>query len=111
MMANPNLGPELSDPGDPEGTESNRRKNPASVHLDESPARVIETAQARASTVSHRFGGTRYALTRSGPDVPGTGQPAAESNAEPTDQPSAEPTAEAGAEPAPSGEDATDDHR
>jgi hypothetical protein len=64
MMSNPNLGPELSDSSDPGNTESNRRGNPASSYLDETPSRVIEAAQARAATVSHRFGGTRYALTR-----------------------------------------------
>jgi hypothetical protein len=93
MMSIPNLGPELSDSSDPDSTESNRRSNPASAHLDESPSGVMEAAQTRAATVSHRFGGARYALTR--PDR--AGPPA------PTDQ------ADPAPEPEPDGQDRTDE--
>jgi hypothetical protein len=112
MMSNPNLGPELSDPSDPESTESNRRGNPASAYLDETPARVIEAAQTRAATVSHRFGGARYALTRPGvpsaspPDVEegGSGQGASNGADEAPD----DTDATAGAGDATAGEASTD---
>lgn len=71
MMSTPNLGPELSDPSDPDGTECNRRGNPASVYRNETSSGGMETAQGRASVVSHRFGGTRYALTRPDYAAPG----------------------------------------
>ena len=83
MMSNPNLGPELSDSSNSESTESNRRGNPASAYLDEAPAGEIEAAQARATTVSHRFGGTRYALSRPVPAAAPAGDGAGDSPAEP----------------------------
>jgi hypothetical protein len=72
-MSVPNIGPELPDQGDPEGPESNRRHNPAAAFRDEVSTGVIETAQARAATVSHRFGGARYALTRPEADADDAG--------------------------------------
>ncbi|GAA0562049.1 hypothetical protein GCM10010172_51510 [Paractinoplanes ferrugineus] len=63
-MSIPNIGPEHADQGDPDGVESHRRGNPALVYRDESPTDEVSAATARASTVTHRFGGVRYALTR-----------------------------------------------
>jgi hypothetical protein len=66
-MPIPNIGPEHPDQGDPDAVESPRRGNPAPVLRDEPLTDDVMAASARASTVTHRFGGVRYALTR--PDV------------------------------------------
>jgi hypothetical protein len=66
-MAIPNIGPEHADSGDPDAVETPRRGNPAPVLRDEPVTDDMAAASARASTVTHRFGGVRYALTR--PDV------------------------------------------
>lgn len=63
-MANQNAGPERSDPPDPDASDGSRRSNPASAFLADTSSGVIDAAQARAATVSHRFGSRRYALTR-----------------------------------------------
>ena len=63
-MTVPNAGPLQPDPSGPEGAEA-RRGNPALVYRDEPLTGGMEAASTRASTVSHRFGGVRYALTRS----------------------------------------------
>jgi hypothetical protein len=68
-MSIPNIGPEHSDPGDPDGVETPRRGNPALVYRDEPQTDEVSAATARASAVTHRFGGVRYALTR--PDATG----------------------------------------
>ena len=60
-MAVPNLGPEHPDPYDPDDA---RRGNPASVYRSERPIDEVEAAATRASTVTHRFGGVRYGLSR-----------------------------------------------
>ena len=109
MMSNPNLGPELSDSSNSESTESNRRGNPASAYLDETPAGEIEAAQARATTVSHRFGGTRYALSR--PVAPAA--PAADGPRDSTPEPPGDTDAEttpdgAGGSAAPNTDEAED---
>jgi hypothetical protein len=63
-MTVPNAGPQQPDPIDPDGTDA-RRGNPAFVYRDEPLNGDMEAASTRATTVSHRFGGVRYALTRS----------------------------------------------
>lgn len=63
-MSIPNIGPEHGDSGDPDAVESPRRGNPAPVLRDEPLTDDVTAASARASTVSHRFGGVRYALSR-----------------------------------------------
>lgn len=63
-MSIPNIGPEHPDGGGPDATESSRRGNPPPVLRDGSPADDVSAASARASVVTHRFGGVRYALSR-----------------------------------------------
>ncbi|OJF10091.1 hypothetical protein [Couchioplanes caeruleus] len=73
-MSVPNIGPEPFDPIDPDGVDVPRRGNPALVYRDERPPDCMAAASTRATMVSHRFGGVRYALIRrdgippSGPD-------------------------------------------
>jgi hypothetical protein len=59
-MSIPNIGPE----GDPDVGESPRRGNPAPLLRDGPVTDDVLAASARASAVTHRFGGVRYALTR-----------------------------------------------
>jgi hypothetical protein len=61
-MSVPNIGPEHSDPHDPEDTP--RSANAALVYRDDLPTDDVQAASTRASAVSHRFGGVRYALSR-----------------------------------------------
>jgi len=63
-MSIPNIGPEHVDPGDSGGAETPRRGNPPLVYRDESPTDDVLAATTRATAVSHRFGGVRYALSR-----------------------------------------------
>lgn len=63
-MSIPNIGPELPDPSDPGAGETSRRGNPPLVYRDEPVTDEVIAASARASSVSHRFGGVRYALSR-----------------------------------------------
>ncbi|MEV6601416.1 hypothetical protein AB0M36_31875 [Actinoplanes sp. NPDC051346] len=60
-MSVPNIGPEPFDPTD--GADVSRRGNPAHYCADHLPDGMA-AATTRAATVSHRFGGVRYALTR-----------------------------------------------
>ena len=69
-MPIPNIGPEHSDQGDPEGVETPRRGNPPLVYRDEPLTDDVTAATARATAVTHRFGGIRYALSR--PDATAT---------------------------------------
>ena len=63
-MSIPNIGPELPDP-DQQASDHSRKANPAPVYRDdESPTDDVQAASTRASAVSHRFGGVRYALSR-----------------------------------------------
>jgi len=62
-MSIPNIGPEHVDPGDPDGVETPRRGNPALVYRDELPTDEVLAATARATAVTHRFAGIRYALS------------------------------------------------
>ena len=79
-MSVPNIGPEPFDGNDPDGNDTPKRGNPALVYRDErlTDCMEMEAATTRATTVSHRFGGVRYALTRhhglppdAGPDAGG----------------------------------------
>ncbi|MFI5893031.1 hypothetical protein ACIA5D_23275 [Actinoplanes sp. NPDC051513] len=63
-MSIPNIGPEHAEPGDPDGVETHRRRNPPLVYRDEPQTDEVSAATARASAVTHRFGGVRYALSR-----------------------------------------------
>lgn len=69
-MTIPNIGPEHADQGSPELLEGSRRGNPAPVLRGGSRTDDVMAASARASTVTHRFGGVRYALAR--PEVAGS---------------------------------------
>ncbi|MDI6103114.1 hypothetical protein QLQ12_31315 [Actinoplanes sp. NEAU-A12] len=64
-MSIPNVGPEHPGPGDSGAVESPRWGN-SLVYRDEPFADEVFAASTRASTVSHRFGGVRYALSRPG---------------------------------------------
>jgi hypothetical protein len=66
-MSIPNIGPEHADSGDPDAVETPRRGNSTPVLRDEPLTDDVTAASARATTVTHRFGGVRYALAR--PDV------------------------------------------
>lgn len=61
-MSVPNIGPELPDPNDPDDVQ--RCGNAALVYRDDAGTDDVQAASTRASTVTHRFGGIRYALTR-----------------------------------------------
>lgn len=61
-MSIPNIGPEL--PDDFAAGDGPKKGNPALVYRDEPLTDEVQSATARASVVSHRFGGVRYALTR-----------------------------------------------
>ncbi|MEU4238994.1 hypothetical protein [Actinoplanes sp. NPDC026619] len=63
-MSIPNIGPEHADQGDPDGVETHRRGNPPLVYRDEPLTDDVVAATMRASAVTHRFGGVRYALAR-----------------------------------------------
>jgi hypothetical protein len=66
-MSIPNIGPEHPDPDDPGAAEiGTRRGNPPPVHRDSEITDDVVAASTRASAVSHRFGGVRYALSRPG---------------------------------------------
>jgi hypothetical protein len=61
----PNIGPEHPEPGDPGATESPRWGN-SLIHRDEPFVGEVFAASTRATMVTHRFGGIRYALSRPG---------------------------------------------
>ena len=65
-MSVPNVGPAHPEPGEHDAADSVRRGNPALVYRDEPITDDVAAASARASTVTHRFGGVRYALSRPG---------------------------------------------
>ncbi|HEY7271244.1 MAG TPA: hypothetical protein VH502_00830 [Actinoplanes sp.] len=60
-MVVPNIGPEPLDPSD---SDNIPRGNAASVYRDDVPTDDVSAASARASSLTHRFGGVRYALSR-----------------------------------------------
>ena len=61
-MVVPNIGPEHPDPTEP--TDTPRGGNAALVYRDEVATDDVQAASARASSVTNRFGGVRYALSR-----------------------------------------------
>ena len=61
-MTVPNFGPELPGPNAPD--DAARGGNAALVYRDDAGTDEVEAASARASAVTQRFGGTRYALSR-----------------------------------------------
>jgi hypothetical protein len=61
----PNIGPEHPEPSDPGATESPRWGN-SLIHRDEPFVGEVFAASTRATMVTHRFGGVRYALSRPG---------------------------------------------
>jgi hypothetical protein len=61
-MTVPNIGPEHPDPYDPDDTQ--RGGNAAQVYRADVATDDVRAASARASSVTHRFGGVRYALSR-----------------------------------------------
>ena len=75
-MSIPNIGPGLPDPSDPSAGENPRKGNPPLIYRDEPVMDDVIAASARASAVSHRFGGVRYALSR--PNGANTPEPPAE---------------------------------
>lgn len=60
-MSVPNIGPER--PDDP-AADGLRKGNPALVYRDEPVTDEVEAASTRATALTSRFGGARYALTR-----------------------------------------------
>ena len=75
-MVVPNIGPELPDP---ESDDIPRGGNAALVYRDDAATNDVRAASARASSVTNRFGGVRYALSRPGTAEP---EPPAEEDAE-----------------------------
>ena len=63
-MSIPNIGPEHAEQGDFDRLEVARRGNPPLVCRDEWQTDDVTAATTRASAVTHRFGGVRYALSR-----------------------------------------------
>jgi hypothetical protein len=76
-MSIPNIGPDHFDAGYPDAGDNPRRGNPAPVLRDEPLTDDVTAASTRASAVSHRFGGVRYALSRADTAV-ATSEPPAE---------------------------------
>ncbi|MCA2215757.1 hypothetical protein [Jidongwangia harbinensis] len=70
-MSAPNIGPEMPDSSHPDAVDHARKGNPASMYRDEPLTDDVHAASTRASAVTHRFGGVRYALSRPETD-PGT---------------------------------------
>jgi len=66
-MVVPNIGPELPDPA---SDDIPRGGNAALVYRDDAATDDVRAASARASSVTNRFGGVRYALSRPGAAVP-----------------------------------------
>jgi hypothetical protein len=67
-MVVPNIGPEHPDPK--ESDDIPRGGNAALVYRDEVTTDDVQAASTRASSVTHRFGGVRYALSRPGAEKP-----------------------------------------
>jgi len=62
----PNTGPERLQPSDGHAPDHARRGNPSLVYRDDVPTDELAAASTRASTITQRFGGVRYALSRPG---------------------------------------------
>ena len=74
-MAVPNIGPETWTLTNHDAPDQGGRDNPAPNYRNEQDSDGMRSATSRAATVSHRFGGVRYALTRKdgirpGPPLP-----------------------------------------
>jgi hypothetical protein len=67
-MVVPNIGPEHPDPN--ESDEIPRGGNAALVYRDDVATDDVQAASARASSVTNRFGGVRYALSRPSAEEP-----------------------------------------
>ena len=65
-MVVPNIGPEH--PGPHEADDIPRGGNAALIYRDDVTTDDVQAASARASSVTHRFGGVRYALSRPAAD-------------------------------------------
>jgi hypothetical protein len=75
-MSVPNIGPELPDRSERHAQDHARRGNPSLVYRDDLPAGDVAAAGTRASAVTQRFGGVRYALSRPGlPEAGDSGPP------------------------------------
>lgn len=61
-MAIPNFGPERADPNDPDDTL--RAGNAAQIYRARVATDDVAAASTRATSVTHRFGGIRYPLSR-----------------------------------------------
>ncbi|MEU8657885.1 hypothetical protein [Actinoplanes philippinensis] len=64
-MSIPNTGPERPEPGD-SGVADGPRWGNSLVHRDAPFTDEVFAASTRATMVTHRFGGVRYALSRPG---------------------------------------------
>jgi hypothetical protein len=78
-MAVPNLGPEYDDDS---ADTTVRGGNAALVYRDDAATDDVRAASARASSLTHRFGGVRYALSRPSPADP---EAPADTDDEPTE--------------------------
>ena len=63
-MSIENIGPEQPGPGDHDAADRLCRGNRVAVYRAEPLTDEVKAASTRASAVSHRFGGVRYALSR-----------------------------------------------
>ena len=70
----PNIGPELPEPSDPRASDHARKGNPALLYRDDLLIDDVSAASTRASVVTHRFGGVRYALIRTARPTPQDGE-------------------------------------
>lgn len=64
-MSIPNFGPEQPPSSDPGAADGPRWGN-SLIHRDEPFVGEVFAASTRATMVTHRFGGVRYALSRPG---------------------------------------------
>jgi hypothetical protein len=67
-MVVPNIGPEPLEPSNPDDIP--RGGNAAMIYRDDAPTDDVQAASTRASSLTHRFGGVRYALSRPNPTEP-----------------------------------------
>ncbi|MEV6341856.1 hypothetical protein [Actinoplanes sp. NPDC051851] len=65
-MSIPNIGPEHPGSSGLGAVSTTRRGNPPPVYRDRPVTSDVLAASVRASVVTHRFGGVRYALSRPG---------------------------------------------
>jgi hypothetical protein len=65
-MSVPNIGPEHFEPSESNEPDDVRVGNGALIYRDPVDTDDVRAASTRASTMTHRFGGVRHALTRPG---------------------------------------------